>query len=121
MLAAMLHLPFANACVGLSIQNSTARATSEIDGGHETYEAALPMVIGGKKGLVEEKDLRIPNMRGIMSARTKPLEVVASIENGGLTSPVAFEKPAGKAEVKMVDADNVDELVRLLHEEAKAI
>jgi electron transfer flavoprotein beta subunit len=112
MLAAMLRLPFANACVGLSIQNSTATAT---------YEATLPMVIGGKKGLVEEKDLRIPNMRGIMSARTKPLEVVASSETGGLTSAVAFEKPAGKAEVKMVDADNVDELVRLLHEEAKAI
>ena len=121
MLAAMLRLPFANACVGLSVQNSTATATSEIDGGHATYEAQLPMVIGGKKGLVEEKDLRIPNMRGIMSARTKPLEVVASSETGGLTSAVAFEKPAGKAEVKMVDADNVDELVRLLHEEAKAI
>ena len=121
MLAAMLRLPFANACVGLSIQNSTATATSEIDGGHATYEATLPMVIGGKKGLVEEKDLRIPNMRGIMSARTKPLEVVASSETGGLTSVVAFEKPAGKAEVKMVDANNVDELVRLLHEEAKAI
>ena len=121
MLAAMLRLPFANACVGLSIQNSTATATSEIDGGHATYEASLlPMVIGGKKGLVEEKDLRIPNMRGII-ARTKPLEVIASSEAGGLTSAVAFEKPAGKAEVKMVDADNVDELVRLLHEEAKAI
>jgi len=121
MLAALLEQPFANACVGLSLENGTATATSEIDGGHATYKAPLPMVIGGKKGLVEEKDLRIPNMRGIMSARTKPLEVTPATEGEGPTKPVSFEKPAGKAAVKMVDAENVDELVRLLHEEAKAI
>ena len=121
MLAALLQLPFVNACVGLSLDGTTATATCEIDGGHQTVRATLPMVVGGKKGLVEEKDLRIPNMRGIMSARSKPLEVLAACENGAMTSAVAFEKPAGKAEVKMVDADNMEELVRLLHEEAKVI
>jgi electron transfer flavoprotein beta subunit len=121
MIAAMLKLPFANACVGLTINSDTALATSEIDGGHATFQAKLPMIVGGKKGLVEEKDLRIPNMRGIMSARTKPLELVEPSVNDGATKALHFEKPAPKAAVKMVDAGNVDELVRLLHEEAKAI
>ena len=110
-----------NASVGLTINSDTAHATSEIDGGHATFQAKLPMIVGGKKGLVEEKDLRIPNMRGIMSARTKPLELVEPSVNDGATKALHFEKPAPKAAVKMVDAGNVDELVRLLHEESKAI
>ena len=93
----------------------------EIDGGKETLKGKLPLIIGGQKGLVEESDLRIPNMRGIMSARTKPLELVEPSVNDGATKALYFEKPAPKAAVKMVDAGNVDELVRLLHEEAKAI
>jgi len=121
MVAAMLKLPFSNACVGLTINDNTALATSEIDGGHATFQANLPMIIGGKKGLVEEKDLRIPNMRGIMSARTKPLELVEPSIIDGTTNALHFEKPAPKAAVKMVEAGNVEELVRLLHEEAKAI
>ena len=120
MLAAMLELPFVNACVGLDLSGSEATAKAEIDGGHATYKATLPLVIGGKKGLVEEKDLRIPNMRGIMTARTKPLAVEEGT-NGGATSAKSFAKPASKSAVTMVDADNIDELVRLLHEEAKAI
>jgi len=105
----------------ITVAKDTAHATSEIDGGHATFQAKLPMIVGGKKGLVEEKDLRIPNMRGIMSARTKPLELVEPSVNDGATKALHFEKPAPKAAVKMVDAGNVDELVRLLHEEAKAI
>ena len=76
MLAALLNLPFVNACVDLVIDGSSATATGEIDGGHATYTGNLPLVVGGKKGLVEEKDLRIPNMRGIMTARSKPLQVL---------------------------------------------
>lgn len=121
MLAAMLEVPFVNACVGLEVNGSSAVAKAEIDGGHATYNASLPMVVGGKKGLVEEKDLRIPNMRGIMSARTKPLAVEAAAEGTGGTKSVSFEKPAPKSAVTMVDAENVQELVKLLHEEAKAI
>lgn len=121
MLGAMLELPFVNACVGLDIDGTSATAVSEIDGGHATYTCSIPMIVGGKKGLVEEKDLRIPNMRGIMSARSKPLEVVAASASDKSTEAVQFEKPAEKAAVKMIDAENVDELVRLLHEEAKAI
>ena len=76
MLGALLNLPFVNACVDLTIDGSSANATGEIDGGHATYSGSLPLVVGGKKGLVEEKDLRIPNMRGIMTARSKPLQVL---------------------------------------------
>ena len=85
MLAALLNLPFVNACVDLAIDGSSATATGEIDGGHATYAGTLPMVIGGKKGLVEEKDLRIPNMRGIMTARSKPLQVLEATENDAAT------------------------------------
>lgn len=121
LIAALANLPFVNACVGLSIANGTAEAKAEIDGGHATYSAQLPMVIAGKKGLVEESDLRIPNMRGIMTARTKPLQVIEGALEGAKTTNVHFDKPAAKAAVKMIDAANIEELVELLHNEAKAI
>jgi len=75
-------------------------------------------VVSCQKGMAEA---RIPNMRGIMSARTKPLKVVEPIASDTLTSVQSFGLPPAKAGVKLVAADNVEELVRLLHEEAKAI
>ena len=60
-------------------------------------------------------------MRGIMSARTKPLTVKEPVEAASKTTVGTFEKPAPKSAVKMVDAENMDELVRMLHEEAKVI
>ena len=121
MIAALLNLPFTNACVGLDLSGSEATTKAEIDGGHAIFKSNLPLVIGGKKGLVEEKDLRIPNMRGIMSARSKPLKIEVAIEGTPPTRPVSFDKPAMKTAVRMIDPENVEELVRLLHEEAKAI
>lgn len=121
MVAAMLNMPFINACVGLEINGDKAELVREIDGGKEKLSASLPLVIGGQKGLVEEKDLKIPNMRGIMSARTKPLNVKEAVEADAKTTVGTFEKPAPKSAVKMIDADNMDELVKLLHSEAKVI
>lgn len=121
MIAAILNQPFINGCIGLEIDGTNAQLIREIDGGKEKLTAALPVVIGGQKGLVEEKDLRIPNMRGIMSARTKPLQVKPAAEASNRTSVGNFEKPAPKSAVKMIDADNVQELVSLLHNEAKVI
>ena len=121
MLASILDFNFANACVGLEIDGATATISREIDGGKEVLSASLPLVIGGQKGLVEEKDLRIPNMRGIMMARKKPLNVVEPTDFNGTTSSANFEKPEPKGACKMVDADNVDELISLLHNEAKVI
>ncbi|WP_417589118.1 electron transfer flavoprotein subunit beta/FixA family protein [Owenweeksia hongkongensis] len=121
MLAAMLNIPFINACMGLEVEGDKASLIREIDGGKEKISASLPLVVGGQKGLVEEKDLKIPNMRGIMSARTKPLAVRPAVDADHKTSVGSFEKPAPKSAVKMIDADNVEELVSLLHNEAKVI
>ncbi|MFD0760681.1 electron transfer flavoprotein subunit beta/FixA family protein [Lutibacter aestuarii] len=121
MLAALLDYNFVNACIGLEIEGDSATISREIDGGKETLSSKLPLVIAGQKGLVEEKDLRIPNMRGIMMARKKPLTIVEATSNEISTKSTSFEKPVAKSACKIVDADNVDELINLLHNEAKVI
>lgn len=121
MLAAMVDANFVTNCIGLEVEGTSAKAEREIDGGKETVSTSLPLVIGGQKGLVEESDLRIPNMRGIMMARQKPLTVVDPVSTDVETASVSFEKPAPKGAVKLVDADNLDELINLLHTEAKVI
>tara|TARA_B110000483_G_scaffold241268_1_gene323840 strand:- start:1933 stop:2679 length:747 start_codon:yes stop_codon:yes gene_type:complete len=121
MLAAMLDSNFVTNCIGLEIEGTTAIAIREIDGGKETLSTVLPLIIGGQKGLVEESDLRIPNMRGIMMARKKPLTVVEPESDSPAAKSVSFEKPVAKGAVKLVEADNIDELINLLHNEAKVI
>lgn len=121
LMAAMLNLPFINACVGMEVEGDQAKLIREIDGGKEKLSAKLPIVIGGQKGLVEEKDLKIPNMRGIMQARSKPLNVREAVDAEAKTKVGTFEKPAPKSAVKMVDPENMEELVKLLHNEAKVI
>jgi electron transfer flavoprotein beta subunit len=121
MVAGLLGYNFVNACVGIDVNGNEAKVTREIDGGKETISAGLPLIIGGQKGLVEEKDLRIPNMRGIMMARTKALTLVEPTGDATSTKAVKFEKPAAKSAVKLVNADNLDELINLLHNEAKVI
>jgi len=121
MVSAMTNANFVTNCIGLEIEGSTATVSREIDGGKEVLTAELPLIIGGQKGLVEESDLRIPNMRGIMMARKKPLTVIEPIEANAETNSIKFEKPEAKGSVKMVDADNIDELINLLHNEAKVI
>ena len=121
MIAALLGASYVNNCVELEIDGDKATAVRESDGGKETVATSLPLVIGGQKGLVEESDLKIPNMRGIMMARKKPLTVQEPVGASALSLTNSFEKPAPKGEVKLVDADNVDELINLLHNEAKVI
>ncbi|MEP2936763.1 MAG: electron transfer flavoprotein subunit beta/FixA family protein [Gilvibacter sp.] len=121
MLAAMLDANFVNTCIGLEVDGTSATAIREIDGGKETLTTSLPLIVGGQKGLVEESDLRIPNMRGIMMARKKPLHVKPANENAAAAQTVGFEKPAPKGAVTMVDPENVGQLIDLLHNEAKVI
>jgi len=121
MLAGLTGSSFVNMCIGLEVDGTNATAIREIDGGKETISTSLPLVIGGQKGLVDESDLRIPNMRGIMMARKKPLTVVEPSEANTQTSSSKFEKPAPKGAVKLISPDNLDELVNLLHSEAKVI
>ncbi|MDO9157451.1 MAG: electron transfer flavoprotein subunit beta/FixA family protein, partial [Sediminibacterium sp.] len=118
MVAELVDAPYISLATKFDLNGTTATVVREIDGGEETAEVALPLVVSCQKGMAEQ---RIPNMRGIMAARTKPLKVVEPAAVDALTSIASFELPPAKAGVKLVAPDNVAELVRLLHEEAKAI
>ena len=121
MVAGILGINFLNSCTSITVDGNNVKAIREIDGGKETISTTLPIIIGGQKGLVEEKDLRIPNMRGIMTARTKTLTVLEPIDALVHTKAVKYEKPSPKSAVKLISADNLDELINLLHNEAKVI
>ena len=121
MIAGLINANFVNNCISLEVDGNNVKAIREIDGGKETLSTSLPLVIGGQKGLVEESDLRIPNMRGIMMARQKPLKVLEPVSLSNETTSIKFEKPAPKGAVKLVSPDNLNELVNLLHNEAKVI
>ena len=118
MLAELLDFPYIALATKFDLKDKTATVTREIEGGEEVAEVTLPLVVSCQKGVAEQ---RIPNMRGIMSARTKPLKVVEPAAVTALTSIKAFELPPAKAGVKLVSPDDVAELARLLHEEAKVI
>jgi electron transfer flavoprotein beta subunit len=109
------YVGFANA---LDMDGNTAKLTREIEGGEEEDTAVLPLVVSCQKGMCES---RIPNMRGIMAARTKPLNVVAPSAAKALTEIDSFELPPAKTGVKLFTADQMDELVAALHNEAKVI
>ncbi len=118
MLAGLLDVDYIGFATKVGISNNTATVTREIEGGEEIDTAALPLVISCQKGVAEA---RIPNMRGIMAARTKPLKVVAPSDAAPLSQIVSYELPPAKTGVKMFNADNIDELVAALHNEAKVI
>ena len=120
-LAALLDLPFINKCIGLEIEGNSVTAAREVEGGKELLSASLPLVIAGQKGLTQEKDLRIPNMRNLMAARTKAIEVRAAEAASKGTTIVGFEKMPAKQPVKMIAADDLDTLINLLENEAKVI
>lgn len=121
MVAALTEFNFVNNCIGIEIDGANATVSREIDGGKEIVSTSFPLVIGGQKGIVEESDLRIPNMRGIMMARKKPLTIVDPVDASPETTSMSFEKPEAKGAVTLVSPDNIDELVNLLHNEAKVI
>ena len=121
MISEILNINFVTNCVGLEIKDGNAKAEREIEGGKETLSCKLPMIIGGQKGLVEESDLKIPNMRGIMQARQKPLESIEPPDLDVKTTTNKFYKPKEKKEIKMLDANDLDNLIDLLHNEAKVL
>ena len=118
MVAELLDLPYISLATKFELGGSKATVTREIEGGEEVCEVNLPAVVSCQKGVAEA---RIPNMRGIMAARTKPLKVVDAFPVEALTQIAGFELPPAKAGVKLVSAEQPEELVRLLHEEAKII
>jgi len=111
-------MPYVALATKFELNGNTATVSREIEGGVEICEVQLPLVVSCQKGVAEQ---RIPNMRGIMAARTKPLKMAEPVPDDTLTKVKSFELPSPKAGVKLVSPDNVEELVRLLKEEAKVI
>lgn len=118
MIAELLDAPFISLATRLDVNGSTVSMDREITGGLEEVEANLPLVVSCAKGMAEQ---RIPNMRGIMAARTKPLTVVEPTSVDELTQFVSYELPPAKSACKMFGADDMEQLVELLHTEAKVI
>lgn len=117
MVAEMMDVPFVTLASTLDVSNGKATVGRDIEGGKEIVEVPIPCVISAQKGMAEQ---RIPNMKGIMGARTKPLSVVPA-KSDAMTSVKVYEMPAEKTACKLIDPENMDELVHLLHTEAKVI
>ena len=118
MIAEILDFPLISQASKLDINGTSLSLEREIIGGIQVVEVAMPAVISCAKGMAEQ---RIPNMRGIMAARTKPLTVLPAVAADELTSFVSYSVPNSKSAVKLIDPMNMDELVELLHNEAKVI
>jgi len=116
--AELLNIPSVSIAKKIDIAADAVSIEREIEGGKEVLTAKLPIVIGTAEGVAEPK---IPNMRGIMSARTKPLEVLEATDVDTLAHIVHYETPAPRGTVKLVDSAEVEKLVSLLHDEAKVI
>lgn len=118
MVAELLDLPYISLATKLDVSGTTASIVREVQGGTELLEVEGPFVLSASKGMAEQ---RIPNMRGIMAARKKPLEVVEPIEAAQHTSIKSFDLPPAKGDCKYIDTENAGELIELLHSEAKVI
>lgn len=118
MLAELMNLPFVSLATKLEVVNNVATIEHDIDGGIEVVECPLPLVLSANKGMAEA---RIPNMRGIMAARTKPLQVVPAASADKLTSIASYSLTPGRTACKFIDADHPEQLIELLHTEAKVI
>jgi len=114
----MLGIPSYSPVMKLDIDGSTAKIAREIDGGKENLTASLPLVLGCQEPIAEWK---IPNMRGIMTARSKPLVVVEPVATDQMTVPEKYTLPAPKGPVKMIPAEEAETLIRLLQTEAKVL
>ncbi|MCB9284524.1 MAG: electron transfer flavoprotein subunit beta/FixA family protein [Lewinellaceae bacterium] len=118
MLAEYLDLPFLSFANHLEFDGGKAKVSRDIGDGTEVVEVEMPFVLSAAKDLAEQ---RIPNMMGIMKAKQKPLQVVAPVDFQDKVKVTTYELPPAKTAVKLIDPENMDELVRLLHEEAKVI
>lgn len=118
MLAELLDLPYISLATKLDMEGNLAIVEHDIDGGTEVLECPLPLVIGCAKGMAEA---RIPNMRGIMAARTKPLAVAAAVDVPVTTTVKKYTLAQGRTTCKMIPSESPEQLIELLHNEAKVI
>lgn len=117
-LAEFLNLPFVSYCNHLEIENDHAVCSTEIEGGNEIIELKTPFVLSAAKGLAEQ---RIPNMKGIIDAKKKPLTIIQKINVENNSELVRFELPPAKSGVRMIDPDKLEELVDIFKNELKII
>jgi electron transfer flavoprotein beta subunit len=118
MLGEFLDVPSVSIIKKIEIEGDHATVEREIEGGKEVLTVPLPFVAGAAEGVAEPK---IPNMRGIMSARTKPLIVIEPVDVKTFSEVISYETPAPRGQVKLVPADDAAKLVSLLHTEARVI
>ncbi len=118
MIAEMLEFPGVSSAKKITVEGSTATIEREIEGGKEVVVVPLPLVAGASEGMAEP---RIPNMRGIMSARTKPLKVVEPVPAPELTRVVSYDKPSERSSVKLINPEDAGKLWEMLREEKKII
>ena len=118
MVAELLDMPYVSLATKFDLNGTTATVNREIEGGEETDKVALPLVVSCQKGVAEQ---RIPNMMGIMKAKSKPFKVIEPVSTEARLAVSQFTLPPARTAVKMVAPDNMDELVSLLHNEAKVI
>jgi electron transfer flavoprotein beta subunit len=118
MTAELLDLPFVSYGLKMTTSGNTATLDRDIEGGKETVTVDFPFVVSCAKGMAEQ---RIPNMQGIMMSKRKPVKIVAAAAANNTATVSHYALPPAKTGVKMISADNVEELVKLLHNEAKVI
>jgi electron transfer flavoprotein beta subunit len=116
LIAEILNYPIINVVTELEYKENTIEANRDIDGGKETVSSAVPCVVSAQKDLCEP---RIPNMRGIMMARSKPLTVLEATGESNYTQVIKYELPPSKTGVKLIDAENAESLIDILHNEEK--
>ena len=114
----LLGIPSISPVMQLDVDGNKAKLSREIEGGKESLEVELPLVAGCQEPIAEWK---IPNMRGIMTARTKPLQVVEPSDFANMTETVSYENLPDKGSVKLIDPENAEELIDLLRNEAKVL
>lgn len=117
-IAELLDLPHVSLAAHLTMNGNTATIDREIEGGIERVEVQTPFLVSAQKGMAEQ---RIASMKGIMSARTKLLQVIAPAPIAALATISSYELPPKRKSVHLIHPDNAADLVRLLHEEAKVI
>ena len=118
MIAEMLDIPGISSAKKITVVGTQATIEREIEGGKEVVTSSMPFVAGASEGMAEPK---IPTMRGIMSARTKPLVVVEPVSTPELTRVVSYDKPAVRSTVKLINPEDAGKLWEMLREEKKII
>ena len=118
MIGEFLDIPSISIIKKLEYDGATATLDREIEGGKEVISVTGKFVASCAEGTAEPK---IPNMRGIMSARTKPLQVIDAKDIVEVAKVQQFETPPPRGSVKLIPAEDPSKLIDLLHQEAKVI